>query len=98
MIKRSPLANPSPSSMPSSFNLWDYKPWWCQPWSILLTGMTIISASWLLSHILWLTVIVSILIGLWWIYFLIILPQFLKHHPSVLEHSSIENSPFSQED
>nr|WP_306465771.1 DUF6737 family protein [Spirulina major] len=28
-----------------SMNFWDYKPWWCQPWSILLTGGVAIAGS-----------------------------------------------------
>ena len=25
-----------------SVSLWDHKPWWCQPWSILLTGVAVV--------------------------------------------------------
>ena len=62
----------------NEFNLWNYKPWWCQPWSIILTGIVIISASWLLIKILWLTIIVTLVISLWWFYFLIKYPQLVK--------------------
>ncbi len=58
-----------------STNVWDYKPGWCQPWSIILAGLTIISASWLILHIVWITVGVSMLITVWWVYFLILYPQ-----------------------
>ena len=58
-----------------STNIWSHKPWWCQPWSIILTGITIVSASWLLIHQLWLTLGVSGIIAVWWIYFLSIYPQ-----------------------
>jgi hypothetical protein len=34
----------------SSFNLWQHKPWWCQPWTIILTGMIIVTASWFLIN------------------------------------------------
>jgi hypothetical protein len=63
---------------------WKYKPWWCQPWSILLTGVTIISGSWLLSKIIWLTVIVSIPVLVWMTFFLLIWPQ-LMMRSGVLE-------------
>ncbi|MEM8828981.1 MAG: DUF6737 family protein [Cyanobacteria bacterium P01_G01_bin.19] len=60
---------------PQSSNVWDYKPAWCQPWSIILTGICIIAASWLVLHLLWVTVGISVVIAVWWVYFLIIFPQ-----------------------
>ncbi|MDJ0536383.1 MAG: hypothetical protein QNJ70_28490 [Xenococcaceae cyanobacterium MO_207.B15] len=59
----------------NNFNVWNYKPWWCQPWSIILTGITIIGGSWLLFHILWLSIIVALPITLWWVYFLLLYPR-----------------------
>jgi hypothetical protein len=58
-------------------NMWQSKPWWCQPWTIILTGVIIITSSWLIFHTLWLTVPVAALIILWWTYFLIIVPRLL---------------------
>ena len=58
-----------------SFNLWNYKPWWCQPWSILLTGIIITSGSWWLLTNIVVTVFVSISIVVWWFYFLILYPR-----------------------
>lgn len=63
-------------------NIWNYKPWWCQPWSILLTGIGIISISWLLLKVIWVTLIISIPILVWWIYFLIIYPQMMQEYLS----------------
>lgn len=70
------------SSMKNSVELeksnpWKYKPWWCQPWSILLTGTAIITSSWLLFRIIWLTVIVSIPILIWMGFFLLIWPKLM---------------------
>lgn len=62
-----------------SFNLWDHKPWWCQPWSIILTGITIISGSWWLLNNIFLTIILSILIFIWWFYFLYLYPRLIAH-------------------
>ena len=62
----------------NEFNLWNYKPWWCQPWSIILTGILIISGSWLMIKIIWLTILVAIVVSLWWFYFLIKYPQLVK--------------------
>lgn len=56
-------------------SVWQYKPWWCQPWSILLTGTTLISASWLLFHKIWLTILVSIPLLTWMGFFLLIYPK-----------------------
>jgi hypothetical protein len=59
----------------SDGNLWQSKPWWCQPWTIVLTGGTAIAGSWLLFHTLWLTLPLSVLIGAWWTVFLILVPS-----------------------
>lgn len=59
------------------FNPWNYKPWWCQPWSILLTGITIIGGSWLVFRIVWLTLIISIPILTWMGFFLVIWPKLM---------------------
>jgi hypothetical protein len=56
-------------------NVWHYKPWWCQPWSILLTGITIIGGSWVISHRIWLGILVAIPVLIWWVYFLLIYPR-----------------------
>ena len=71
----------------NEFNLWNYKPWWCQPWSIVLTGMAIISSSWLIIKIIWLTILVAIAIGLWWFYFLIVYPKLVKKAYTDSRHS-----------
>ncbi len=63
---------------------WSYKPWWCQPWSILLTGITLISGSWLLFKTLWVTIIVSIPLLIWMGFFLLVWPK-LMSHSGVLE-------------
>ncbi|NEP06459.1 MAG: hypothetical protein F6K25_29160 [Okeania sp. SIO2G4] len=59
------------------FNPWNYKPWWCQPWSILMTGITIISSSWLVFKIVWLTVIISIPTLTWMGFFLVVWPKLM---------------------
>ncbi|MCC5896952.1 MAG: hypothetical protein EA395_16260 [Phormidium sp. GEM2.Bin31] len=63
------------SDRPPSLNVWHYKPWWCQPWSIVLTGVGLIGASWLLFHRLWLTGLVAIPLGAWMGYFLLLFPR-----------------------
>jgi hypothetical protein len=59
-------------------DLWQSKPWWCQPWTIILTGVLIVVGSWLVLHIWWITIPLGILIGIWWLYFLVLVPQMLR--------------------
>ena len=63
-----------------SVNIWDYKPRWCQPWSIISTGIALITAVWWLTNIIWLTLIVSTLIMVWWGYFLVLYPRIFKQY------------------
>jgi len=37
---------PTPPPAAASFSVWDTKPPWCQPWTILLTGGGAVAASW----------------------------------------------------
>lgn len=62
-----------------SVNVWDYKPWWCQPWSILLTGTTIIGASWIVFKIIWLTILIAIPILTWMGFFLLVYPKLVAN-------------------
>ena len=56
---------------------WKYKPWWCQPWSIVLTTVTLISGSLLIFKIIWLTILVAIPLLIWMGFFLLIWPQMM---------------------
>lgn len=78
-----------------TLNPWDYKPWWCQPWSILLTGVTLIIGSWLLLKIIWVTVIVAVPVLVWMGFFLLIWPQ-LMIRSGVLESYQNDSAPFNQ--
>ncbi len=59
-------------------DLWQSKPWWCQPWTIILTGIVIITGSWLVLKSLWITLPLTIAIIVWWMYFLVIVPRLLR--------------------
>ena len=65
---------------------WDEKPVWCQPWSIVITGLSIIALSiWWPNSIL-LTAIITLIVVLWWALFLIIAPlQYSNHKADVYE-------------
>ncbi len=64
-------------SQEPTLNPWNYKPWWCQPWSILLTGITLIMGSWLVFHKLWVTAIVAVPLVAWMGFFLLIWPRLM---------------------
>ncbi|MEB3316622.1 MAG: DUF6737 family protein [Cyanobacteriota bacterium] len=58
---------------------WQHKPWWCQPWTILLTGSLGIALDGLLyvhfSTPLWLALPWLLLILAWWFLFLVLVPS-----------------------
>lgn len=72
-----------------TINPWNYKPWWCQPWSIILTGITLISGSWLILKLIWLTIIVAIPVLSWMGFFLLIWPK-LMVESGILDQKSNE--------
>lgn len=67
--------------MEASENIWHHKPWWCQPWSIVLTGIAIISGSWLGFKLIWLTVLVAIPILAWMGFFILLYPRLIMQDP-----------------
>ncbi|KAK7396374.1 hypothetical protein VNO78_17336 [Psophocarpus tetragonolobus] len=56
-------------------SVWDTKPSWCQPWTIALTGVSIIAISWFILHSLIISSLVSSLIFAWWYIFLYSYPK-----------------------
>jgi hypothetical protein len=67
------MTDPMPITSP-----WQLKPWWCQPWSIVLTGIAIVGGSWLLLHRVWLTAVVGVPIGAWMGFFLLLWPRLMR--------------------
>ena len=65
-----------------SGDIWAQKPFWCQPWTIVLTGLGIVSGSWFIFHRLWITIPVGSAIGLWWWAFLIVMPRLVRENAS----------------
>ncbi|EPS62257.1 hypothetical protein M569_12536, partial [Genlisea aurea] len=55
--------------------VWETKPSWCQPWTITLTGISIISLSWLSFRSVALTSAAAALVFLWWYAFLYSYPK-----------------------
>lgn len=74
-------------SLESSSSLWDMKPWWCQPWSIILTGITIPVAIWFVSHRLWLVIPVIVGVLGWWFLFLVLVPKSYAEY-GLVEHTN----------
>ena len=54
---------------------WSYKPFWCQPWTIIFSGIIILIASFLIFRSLWLTIPLFLFVLIWWILFLFIAPN-----------------------
>jgi hypothetical protein len=78
-------------------DLWESKPWWCQPWTIILTGIAIVVGSWLAFHSLWLTVPLTLLILAWWLYFLVLVPRYIQQQIEAIQgnnhNPSATNAP-----
>ncbi len=79
-------------SQQQPINPWQYKPWWCQPWSIVLTGTTLITGSWLIFQTIWLTILLAIPVCVWMGFFVLIYPQLIiksgileSHHDAIGE-------------
>ncbi|WP_087069088.1 DUF6737 family protein [Cyanobium sp. NIES-981] len=60
-------------------SIWALKPWWCQPWSILLTGASAPVVSWLLLQRWWVTAPAVVAVLLWWWLFLVMVPNAYRH-------------------
>jgi len=54
---------------------WEEKPSWCQPWSIILTGISILIPVFLLLNSLIIQFFAALLIIIWWFLFLFIAPK-----------------------
>uniref|UniRef100_A0ACD5H277 DUF6737 family protein n=1 Tax=Desertifilum tharense IPPAS B-1220 TaxID=1781255 RepID=A0ACD5H277_9CYAN len=70
------MTQPTQNSQPDS--PWKYKPWWCQPWSIVLTGTGAIALSWVFFQKIWLTALVGLPLTVWMGYFTLVLPQLMR--------------------
>ena len=55
-------------------SIWEMKPWWCQPWSILLTGAIVVAGSWVLLQRWWITAPVALGVLAWWLLFMVVVP------------------------
>lgn len=59
-----------------STNVWDYKPWWCKPWSIVTTGSLIVFlVNQITGHSWFWTGTSSLPVLVWWYIFLYVYPM-----------------------
>ncbi|KAL1225112.1 hypothetical protein V5N11_033526 [Cardamine amara subsp. amara] len=56
-------------------SVWDTKPSWCQPWTITLTGVSIVACSWAILHSVLVSSLAVGLISAWWYIFLYSYPK-----------------------
>ena len=56
-------------------SLWSTKPWWCQPWSIVLTGLAIPTTSWVLLQRWCVSAPLAAGVLIWWWLFLVVVPR-----------------------
>ncbi len=68
------MAEVSPKQGAPDTSLWALKPWWCQPWSILLTGVTAVGGSWWWLRLWWISLPLGAAVLLWWWLFLVVVP------------------------
>lgn len=60
-----------------NLDFWQLKPFWCRPWSIVLTGLFILVISWTLLPILF-ACLASLAVIIWWFLFLKLVPDTFK--------------------
>ena len=62
-------------SQPANPDFWAYKPVWCQPWSIITSGVTFVAgARWITGGSTIATVVAAVPILVWWYLFLVLVP------------------------
>jgi hypothetical protein len=69
-----PTNAPGPEAQIQPAKFWNLKPWWCQPWSIVLTGLALPTISWLWLGRWWITAPLLGAVLLWWWVFLVLVP------------------------
>ena len=81
----------APGSPPiQADSIWSLKPWWCQPWSIVLTGVAGPLASWLLIHRWWVTAPLATAVLIWWSLFLVLMPRAFRQQTGLLRSDSAQ--------
>ena len=71
-------------------SIWSHKPWWCQPWSILLTGCLAVVGSWWLLQRWWISAPLALGVLLWWWLFLVAVPAAYRAEQEALLDQNTE--------
>jgi membrane protein YdbS with pleckstrin-like domain len=64
--------------MNSKESVWSKKPWWCQPWSIALTGISLLSGLYFVFGLNWPLFVLGAPIVVWMVFFLGVYPNAAK--------------------
>jgi hypothetical protein len=64
--------------MNSKGRVWSKKPWWCQPWSILLTGFSLLGGLYFIFGLNWPLFVLGSPIAIWMVFFLGVYPKVAK--------------------
>merc|ERR1711963_74307 len=70
-------------------DVWKTKPAWCQPWTIVTTGLAIVSSSFLVFHSCVFTGVVAVPIAAWWYIFLAVYPT--QYAQLVLQTGAVQS-------
>ena len=65
----------------SNLGFWSEKPYWCQPWSIVLFGSTVIFIILYLTENIFFRSLFILPVLIWWLLFLIIAPNIYNKEP-----------------
>ena len=55
-------------------DLWSEKPWWCQPWTIVATGVALVGGCWWWLRLWWISLPLGLGVLVWWWLFLVLVP------------------------
>jgi len=69
-----PELKPQEQQLSEQPPFWSLKPWWCQPWSIVSTGVLMVGGSWALLHRPWISLPLALGVLVWWLLFLVLVP------------------------
>ena len=69
-----PERKPQGQTLSEQPPFWSLKPLWCQPWSIISTGVLMVGGSWALLHRLWISLPLALGVVAWWLLFLVLVP------------------------
>jgi hypothetical protein len=79
--------------MADAGGFWNHKPWWCQPWTIVATGLALVGGSWWWLGLWWLSLPLALAVSLWWWLFLVLVPAAHGAEAAVGGRDGVEAEP-----